>query len=387
MKDSDLVFISAGEASGDARAAELVLEALKLEPRLKFFGLGGPLMKQAGVEILTDLTQIASVGLGDVLRNYFKYRKIFYGALKEVRKRRPACLLLVDYPGFNIRLAKKIKKSFPVLYYVSPQIWAWGKRRVKTIERVVHKMLLLFEFEKAVYGETSLETEVVGHPLVEKVTPSKSQEALRKEWGLSPAKPVVALLPGSREKEIKRILPIMMESAARIRVEMKEVEFILSQAPNLPEKIFKEILRQIPLPIKVVLGRSVDAAEASDFSLVTSGTATLETALLEKPFFILYKAGFITYQLAKRLIQIPHIGLVNVVAGKTIVPEFLQIEARPDTIAHEALFLLREPEARDRMVEELKKIKAKLGKPGASRRAAEALVEFLERPKQTERKS
>jgi len=377
VSKSKLIFVSVGEPSGDARAAELIREAYKLDPNLKFFGLGGPLMKEAGVEIFADLTKIASVGLGDVLKNYFTYRKIFYAALEEVRKKKPDCLLLVDSPGFNVRFAKKIKKAFPVLYYVSPQLWAWGKRRVKTIERVVTKMLLLFEFEKDVYADTSLETEVVGHPLVEQVIPSGSYEALRKEWKLSPEKQVVALLPGSREKEIKRILPIMLEAAARMKAEMKDLDFILSQAPNLPEKTYKEILNRIPLPIKLVLGRSYDVVEACDFALVTSGTATLETALLLKPFFILYKAGFITYHLAKRLIQIPHIGLVNVIAGKTIIPEFLQNEAKPETIAHEGLFLLREPEARKKLIDDLKKIKSKLGKPGASHRAAQALIRFL----------
>ncbi len=377
MTKPKLIFVSVGEASGDARAAELISEALRLEPSLKFFGLGGPLMRSAGVEILDDLTKIASVGLGDVLKNYFTYRKIFYSSLEEVRKRKPDCLLLVDSPAFNVRLAKKIKKTFPVLYYVSPQLWAWGKRRTKTIERVVTKMLLLFEFEKGVYADTSLDTEVVGHPLLEHVVTSEDRATLRKEWRLSPDKQIVALLPGSREKEIKRILPVMLEACARMRAEMRDLEFVLSQAPNLDEKIFKEILRVIPLPIKTVGGRSYDVVEASDFALVTSGTATLETALLLKPFFILYKAGWVTYNLAKRLIQIPYIGLVNVIAGKTIIPEFLQNEARPETIAHEALFLLREPAAREKVVGDLKKIKGRLGKPGASHRAAQALIRFL----------
>jgi lipid-A-disaccharide synthase len=376
-KEETLVFVSAGEASGDARAAQLVEEALKLNPKLKFFGLGGPLLKAAGAEILVDMTQIAHLGLSDVLRNYFKYRKIFYNMLKEVVRRRPACALLVDYPGFNLRFAKRIHSTTPVLYYVSPQVWAWGKRRVKTIERIVKKMLLLFEFEKAVYQDTKLETEVVGHPLLEEVKPSSSSRDLREEWGIASDKQVIALLPGSREKEIKRILPIMLDAAARMRAEEKELEFLLSAAPNLPEELFRSILHKMPVPVKLIRGRSYDVIEACDTALVTSGTATLETALLEKPFFILYKASRLTALLARRLIQIPYLGIVNVIAGKMIVPEFLQEEAHPETIAHEALFLLREPDARQKMVQDLKEVNKKLGKPGASLRAAKALIRFL----------
>ncbi len=376
----NLVFVSACEPSGDARAASLIKEALKINPDLKFFGLGGPLMKGVGVELLYDMTTMAHLGLGDVLRNYFKYRKIFYRALREVRKRRfPSCLLLVDSPGFNLRFAKKIKKQFPVLYYVSPQIWAWGKRRVKTIVRVVNKMLLLFDFEKKVYEDTALETEVVGNPLLDQVAPSKAQAELKKEWGLTSTKQVIALLPGSREKEIKRIFPVMLEACAAMRTQNKNIEFVLSRSPNLPNKIFENALKKIPLPLKKITGRSYDVVEVSDMALVTSGTATLETALLLKPFLILYRAGFFTYQIAKRVIKIPYIGLVNVIAGRVVIPEFLQNDAKPETVAHEAIFTLREPMAQKKIIENLKEVKEKVGRSGADKRAGEALVNFLKK--------
>ena len=239
-------------------------------------------------------------------------------------------------------------------------------------------MLLLFEFEKDVYAETSLETEFVGHPLADQSAPEKSAEELRSEWNLDLHKPTIALLPGSREKEIKRILPILLHTASLMRAKRKDIQFVLSQSPNLKKGIFQSIQSKIPVPVTSVVGRTTDVVHASDMALVTSGTATLETALLEKPFFILYKAGFVTYQLAKRLIQIPHIGLVNVVSGKTIIPEFLQNDARPETIAHEALFLLSEPKARKKIVEDLKEVRKKLGTSGASQRAANALIRFLE---------
>jgi lipid-A-disaccharide synthase len=376
--DSPLIFVSAGEASGDARAADVIREALKKNPHLRFFGLGGPLMKAEGVELLEDMTQMAHLGFGDVIKNYLHYRRIFYNAINEIKKRKPEFTFLVDSPAFNLRLAKKIYKDFPVLYYVSPQIWAWGKRRIKTIERVITKMLLLFEFEEAVYRDTTLETEVVGHPIIEKVKPSADSATLRKEWGLSSNSKVVALLPGSRKKEIGRILPVMLDSCALLKSNIKGLEFVISEAPNLSTSLFDHALQNSPLKIKRVQGRSYDVVEAADFSLVTSGTATLETALLLKPFFILYRAGFTTYHLAKNLIQIPYIGLINVIAERSIIPEFLQNDARPDTIAHEAGFLLKEEAARSKVIEDLKEAKKKLGKPGAAERAADALLRFLD---------
>ena len=374
------VFLIAGEASGDFQGAHLVRSLKQLDPQLKFRGLGGPLMAQEGVELIYDLTKEAVLGLGDVLRKYFLFRSIFSKALKDIETYRPDGIILIDYPGFNLRLAKKIKKRFPIIYYISPQIWAWGKHRIHTIRRTVDHMIVFFKFEAELYQKENVPVTWVGHPLVDLLKPSKLRPELRAEWlPKSTESKLIALLPGSRETEVKRMLPEMLEVARTIYKRAPNVQFILSATNTLSAKLYESILANArpTFPIQAVRNRSFDILSASDFAMVSSGTATLEAAIASVPFVIFYKTAWSTFFLGRRLIQIPYIGLVNVVAGRKVVPEFIQHEIHSETIAQEATYLLEHQDLREKMILNLKEVQAKLGDSEAVTKAAQAVMNVL----------
>lgn len=376
------LFLIAGEASGDFQGAHLVKALRTHFPDLVCRGLGGPLMKEEGVDLIYDLVKEAVLGLGDVLRKYFFFRSIFLRALREVETFRPDAIILIDYPGFNLRFAKKINKRFPIIYYISPQIWAWGAKRIKTIRQTVDHMIVLFKFEAELYARERIPVTWVGHPLADILKPTKSRPELRVEWfpKITSESKIVALLPGSRKTEVKRILPEMLKVAKTIYEKLPQVQFILSQTPALQPELYGSILAQArpTYPIQIVPNRSFDILSASDFAMVSSGTTTLEAMLASTPFVILYKTAWSTFFLGRRLIQIPYIGLVNVVAGRKIVPEFLQHEIRRETIAQEAVYLLNHRDLREKMILDLKEAQSKLGSFGAVERAAEAVLKFLE---------
>ncbi|MBI1977215.1 MAG: lipid-A-disaccharide synthase [Candidatus Omnitrophica bacterium] len=376
------LFLIAGEASGDFQGAHLVRALKKHFPDLICRGLGGPLMKEEGVDLIHDLTKEAVLGLGDVLRKYFFFRSIFIRALREMETFRPNAIILIDYPGFNLRFAKKINKRFPIIYYISPQIWAWGGKRIQTIRRAVDHTIVLFKFEAELYRREQIPVTWVGHPLADLLKPSKSRIELRTEWfpKITSESKIVALLPGSRKTEVKRILPEMLKVAKTIYEKMPQAQFILSQTPTLYPELYESILAKAKptYPIQSVPDRSFDILSASDFAMVSSGTATLEATLASTPFVILYKTAWSTFFLGRRLIQIPYIGLVNVVAGRKIVPEFLQHEIQRETIAQEAVYLLNHQDLREKMILDLKEVQSKLGGSGAVERAAEAVRKFLD---------
>ena len=378
---SKKIFLIAGEASGDFHGAHLVRQLKQLDPNLICRGLGGPLMAQEGVELLCDLTKEAVLGLGDVLRKYFLFRSIFNQALQAVERFRPDAIILIDYPGFNLRFAKKINKKFPVIYYVSPQIWAWAGRRIHTIKRTVNHMIVFFKFEAELYQKAGVPVTWVGHPLVDLAQPSKSRLELRSEFLPKIANEVkmVALLPGSRETEVMRILPEMLNIAKTLRKRIPNVHFFLSESTTLPQALYEGILMEArpTYPIHRVRNQTHDLLHASDFALVSSGTATLEATLAFTPFVILYKTAWSTFFLGRRLIRIPYIGLVNVIAGRKVVPEFIQHEIRTETIAQEAGYLLEHQDLREKMILDLKAVSEKLGEPGAVPRAAQAVANHI----------
>lgn len=373
------IFLIAGEASGDLHGSRLVKELKELDSEYEFYGLGGKAMEREGVRIFFDLPSIAALGLGDVLKQYLLFRKIFYQTLNHVfNEIKPDCIILIDYPGFNIRFAKKINKRIPVVYYISPQVWAWGKRRIKTIARVVNRMLVLLPFEVDVYKGSGLDCRFVGHPLIDLVRPSKSEAEIRKEWGLGDKK-IIGLLPGSRKHEVSRILPVMLDAAALLKKKYPEYSFLLTETPSLPQELYDEILAKHPAEIIRIKNRSYDALAVMEFAMVASGTATLETAISMKPFVIVYKTAASTYFLGKRLIQIPYIGLVNVLAGRKIVPEFIQQDATGENIAAECEKFIADPAARASMLEAIGKVRNSLGAPGAAKRAAIEIFDLLKR--------
>lgn len=380
MSDSKTIFLIAGEPSGDERGAELVKALKKQNPNLRFEGLGGKLMQAEGVKLVDNLCALAAIGFGDVLAKYFKIRKIFYATLHYVLRLKPDCLILIDYPGFNLRFAKQVNRRIKTFYYVSPQLWAWAKHRIHLIKETVDRMLVLFHFEEKMYQEAGIPVTWVGHPLAERAPITKSKSEMRKEYGVEHSEKVVALLPGSRKTEIERILPVILESAALISKKIPSTAFLLPESENVERNIYESILQkyQGKLTIKRMRGEAVEKMlRASDAAIVTSGTATLETALTLTPFVILYKTHWTTYTLGRILIQIPYIGLVNVVAGRKIVQEFIQHDAKAGVISREVIRLIEDQSARQQAIQNLEEVQKNIGPSGAASRTASAILANL----------
>lgn len=334
-------------------------------------------MRRAGCELFYDIKNISVVGFTEAIKKLPLYKKIFKELSEKLVLEKPNAVILIDYPGFNLNFAKEAKKrNIPVIYYISPQIWAWNKGRIKTIKNVVDKMLVLFEFEKDLYKQHGIDVVFVGHPLIESVKTSMSKEQTIKILKLDPAKKTIALLPGSRETEVKKVLPIMLKTA-EILGTSQQFQFILIKSPIVDKPVYDKLMKNTPLWIKIVDENRHDAVNMSDFALVASGTATLETAILGVPMALVYKVSFLTYLLAKMLIKIPYIGLVNVVAGSKVIPEFVQFSATPKKIAAECQNILQSPAKLSQIKLDLARVKASLGSPGASAAAAQEIVKFL----------
>ncbi len=380
------VFIIACEASADSHGEKLI-EALKeQDPHIEFKGLGGPLMKKAGMPLVHDMTTLSALGFGDVLRQYFKYRKIFYKTLAEATTWKPTAYILIDSPAFNLRFAKKIRgtdKTTPILYYICPQLWAWGKRRIGVVKKNISKMFSILPFEVEFYKKESVDCEFVGHPLIEETTHKSDREKIRKGLLYSPETKVIGILPGSREREVHRILPIMLESAQLLHERMPETTFLLARYPNINPLVYDKYLEQTKIPMQSFSNDFNSFVSAMDFALVTSGTATLQTALLNVPLFLLYKASLSTYLLGKQLIRVPYLGLVNLLAEKSVIPEFIQGKAKAKTIAHEAEVLLKNKDLYEGMKKEFKNIREHLIRDGninASETAAKSILKYLNSP-------
>ncbi|MEW6101227.1 MAG: lipid-A-disaccharide synthase [Candidatus Omnitrophota bacterium] len=374
------ILIVAGEASGDLHASSLVREIKKLIPQAEFFGLGGKRLKDEGVNLYFDIVGLAVVGFFEVLKNLTKFKSIFQYVLTQTDKMKPDLAILVDYPGFNLRLAVELKKRrIPVIYYISPQVWAWGKKRIETIKKVVDLMLVVFKFEEELYREHSVPVSFVGHPLLDIVRPGVPKEELFSKIGFVPGKLTLSLLPGSREKEVRALLPIMLEASRLIHKEMPESQFLILRSPTVKEEIFTGISSKYKIPLATIQDMTYEGILASDFCLVASGTATLETAILCVPMAILYKVSFLTWAYIKMLIRIPYIGLVNVIYGEKVVEEFIQSRAKPELIARHVTGLLKDSQKLDRIKTRLYNTRGLLGENGASQRASRIIADFLKR--------
>lgn len=376
---SQSIFLIACEASGDLHGAHLIREMKQLNPALHFTGLGGPQMQKEGMHLIYDMTKISALGLGDVIRQYGTYRKIFYQALDTLKESPHNALILIDSPGFNLRFAKKARQMFPkltIFYYICPQIWAWGQRRVHVVRKTIDKLFSILPFEKDFYSQFNIHCEFVGHPLLDHEEALPGKEALRKSLGMPVNSMVIGLLPGSRPTEVKRIFPIMLKSAEKILKEFPTAQFWVASASHVPESFYRSS-NSSSLPLHFFTENFKGHVAALDFALVTSGTATLQTALAGTPFFLLYKASWSTYFLGKWLIRVPYLGLVNLLSKKPVVPEFIQMDAKPDVIAQEAIALLRDPNRYREMKEEFQKVRVLLGRGGASHQAAQSMLAFL----------
>ena len=367
--------IVAGEASGDMRAAGLARALKKLDPNLRLSGIGGEYMRQAGVECFTDITELAVIGIAEVIKNFSRIKKVFDQTLKEIDTTHPDCIILVDYPGFNLRIAREIKKrGIKIIYYISPQVWAWREKRVLKIKKLIDRMIVLFPFEQNIYSKYGMKVDYVGHPLVDEIIVSKDQTAILKSIGLSASKTTIGLMPGSRAKEVERHLPCMLEAAQKLFNQNRERQFILLKSSSIPLKLIEDQLFGYKhLPLKIYDGLTYDGINAMDAVIVASGTATLECALLKKPMVIIYKTSWLTYAIARSVIKIPYIGLVNIVAGKKVADELIQNDATAPNITNALESALYNPQ----IINELAAVKSSLGQPGASLRAAQIVLEEI----------
>ena len=361
-------------------AAHLVKAIQELELGFTFSGLGGPRMQERGVELYQDLTRLAVVGFVEVLKHYREIKKSFDLILKKIKNTAPAAVILVDYPGFNLRLAREIKRRHrrvKIIYYISPQVWAWKKNRVFQIKKYIDKMLVLFQFEKDFYAKFGMEVRFVGHPLVDGVEIKTEKNDLLSSLGLQEYKLTIGLLPGSRAKEVERHLPLMLEAARLLRDEFPMIQFLILKAPSIDKVLIESTLAPSSLRVPILENQTYDGINACDLCMVTSGTATLETALLRKPMVVLYKTSFLTWVLAKCFVKIRDIGLVNIVAGQRIVPECVQFQATGQNIASELKGIFTDEIKISAIKSELTKVKESLGAAGASHRAAEEIVQML----------
>jgi len=378
-KNQKKILIIAGEASGDLHGSNLVKEMLSLNPKLKFFGVGGEKMRKAGVNLVADITDMAVVGITEAI---FKLRNIYwvYRQLKKsLTLNPPSLIILIDYPDFNLLFARVAKKKrIPIVYYISPQIWAWRKRRVKLMARLIKKMIVIFPFEKKFYQEANIDVDFVGHPLLDSIRPQFSRDEAFRKFSLNPEFTTIGLLPGSRMSEINRHLPPMLKAIPLISRKLQPVQFIIPVAPGLDFKKIENLTFSQNQNLRVVENGIYEVMQIADLLLVASGTATVEATIIGTPMIVVYRVSPFTYLLGKMLIKVKNIGMVNIIAGKTIVPELIQKDLNPEKITHTVLSILKNPKILKEMRKELAKVRKKIGKPGASSRAARIINEILQ---------
>ena len=377
-KKNKTIMIVAGEASGDMHGANLVREMLKIDPALNFYGIGCNKLREEGVKLLANASDMAVVGLTEVVSKLRNILKIMGMMKKSLDERRPDLVILIDYPDFNLPLAKAAKKrGIKVFYYISPQVWAWRKGRIGQIKKTVDKMAVILPFEVDTYGQKGFSVNYVGHPLLDMVKLNYSKQESRKKFSLVENKITIGILPGSRLSEVEKLMPELLQASEILAQKMPDVQFVLPLADTLEEKIITEIISRFNVKVKVISGHTYDVISCADLALVASGTATLETALLRVPMVIVYKISLLSYVIGRLIVDVKNIGLVNIVAGKTIVPELIQSDASGKRIAEEALSILKNEERKQEMIKELEAIRSKLGEPGAAIRAAQIACDMV----------
>ncbi len=376
--------IVAGEASGDRHAARLV-DALRSNAegrRFDLFGAAGPQMRSAGVEAVIESDELSVVGVAEIGRALPMFLSAFGKLRTAARERRPDVVILVDFPDFNLKLAKSLKKQgLKVVYFISPQLWAWRSYRINAIKKYVDLLLTILPFEKEWYAKRGYErVEYVGNPLANEVAPKLSRDEFLTKFGLGRAKKTIAILPGSRHKEIARIFPVMLESARLIAVGADDYQFVVAVRSGKNHADVERLLGELKLgvDIHVVTDQTYDALAAADAAIVASGTATLEAGIIGTPMAIVYKTSVLNYVLLKPLISVEHYGLINLIAGKKVAREMIQDEFNAEAVAGEVLRML-EPVENARIRAELSAATAKLGDGGASDRAAQAILRLIDK--------
>ena len=377
-KKTKIVLIIAGEASADLHGANLVKAMKRLDPGIIFWGIGGKQMASVGVRILISSSDMAVVGLTEVIFRLHCITRAYIKIKNILKSTRPDLLILIDYPDFNLRMAHIAKRNkVPVLYYISPQVWAWRKRRVNKIARRVDRMAVILPFEKSVYRNKGMEVEYVGHPIIDSIPDKPGKNAILNEMGLKSGYPVLGLLPGSRREEIRNLLPLMIGAVEILSARYNNLKCILPIASTVSPDIVHSMVRQSSVEIKISEGNIRKTLAACDLALVTSGTATLETAIMEIPMVIVYRVSPISFLIGKMLVKVSNIGLVNLVAGEEVVPELIQKEVTPLRLSNEAISILEHDHRKKNIINKLKMVKQRLGRGGASERTAKIAIEML----------
>jgi len=372
------ILLVAGEASGDLHGARLAAALKQLTPGLRLAGMGGPRMRDAGVEIVADAGQTAVVGLTEL----WEKRRALRAALRTVRHvlatRPPQLLVCIDFPDFNLLIARTAhRRQIPVCYFISPQVWAWRSGRIRTIRRLVAKMLVLFPFEERLYRAAGVNVTFVGHPLLDALAGVPARPVCRERLGIAPDARVVGLLPGSRAAEMHRHLPVLLDAARQIRTTLPDTEVVIGLHEGADRAPVAKAVADSGLPTRIIQGQTAAVIRTADFLLAVSGTVTLEAAILGTPMLITYRLGTLTYWLARLLIHVPFVGLPNIVAERAIVPELIQGAATPAALAKTALGYLTAPPRLAAMREDLAEVGRRLGAPGASERAAREVLAML----------
>ncbi|MBP7570150.1 MAG: lipid-A-disaccharide synthase [Acidobacteria bacterium] len=379
------VLISCGEPSGDLYAGALAASLRSLDPGVRLLGLGGDRFEAAGGELVGDYRGLAVTGIAEAVRvlpqSLLMYRRLV-GVAREVR---PDVAVVIDFPDFNFRLAASLRRlGIPLVYYIPPQLWAWRSGRMRRLQAIANRILVIFPFEPEIYRRAGTEATFVGHPLLELARPTEARETFLRGAGLDPGAPVIALLPGSRPNEVRAILPTLIEATAAISAAEPHAQYVVARAPGLDSGLFA-IAERAPLRhVSIVEGRADDVLAACDLVITASGTATVQAAIHERPMVVVYRVSPLTYAVGRRFVHLDTFAMVNLVAGERVVPELIQEAFTPLAVADEALRLLRDGEARDRALRGVRAVKEKLGGPGASRRAAEAVLELARRPRNVE---
>ncbi len=382
----DSILIVAGENSGEKYGADLVHQFKKLHPSLSFFGIGGKHMEREGVNLLFPVEELAVVGVFEIISHLPRIKKIFNKIKREIKRQKPSAAVLIDSPDFNLRLAKKLKKlSIPVLYYISPTVWAWRKGRLKTIKKTVDKMMLIFPFERKIYENYGIPAVYVGHPLKERVKASLTKNEFLEKHGLSAQKKLISLLPGSRRSELKYHLPVLAKALERIKNEW-DTQFVLLLAENLEKNFLLSLIPPWLKGLKILDEDHYEAIASSDLVLSACGTANLEAALLETPLVSLYRISPLTYFFGHRLATIKNFSIVNILAGERVIPELIQRDFTPQNILEETKKIFDSEEQRSEMIAEFRRIKKLLGEKTASQNAAQELKKLIKQKQDTEKK-
>jgi len=388
IESNERILVVAGEASGDLHGGTLVQALKQIQPTLEFEGVGGKHLQEAGLHTLFNIDRMGGMGIFEYVTTLWHHLKIFQTLSREIRRGRYRAAILINYPLFNLRLAKVLKAhDCPVYFFISPQVWASRKNRVHTIAQTGKKMYVILPFEEPLYKEVGVDVEFLGHPFIDIVKPRHTREDAFREFGLNPDTPTVGLMPGSRMSEIDYLFDDIVGAARRIQKDIPDCQFLLPVADTIDPELIRDRLRKLESPqtgsslnIKIVTGQNYDVMQCSDCLIIASGSATLEAGLLGCPMVIVYKVHPLTYFIFRLLTDIRIFGLINIVAGELVVPELLNEQVNPEAIAAKALPMLTQPETNRALRERLRKVRESLGTPGVVDRIAQSIVDSLNQP-------